>query len=171
MFQSGFWVTLRNPPINVISHGVVEAAPSSTLHDLVQGIEHEGCLTSAVHGVQVVAYTNAPLSSCMTARPLDRGHPRMDGSSPSSSSRRSVVHNQLTSDRLVCQHAASVTGDMLTDSERRFLADFTTHVHQRLMDSSGTGPPSQEYAEAALVHCPLSGRSSSTTACYHSIDL
>ena len=42
-------------PPNVISHGTVEAPPSSTLHDLVQGIEHEGRLTSAAHGVEVIA--------------------------------------------------------------------------------------------------------------------
>ena len=42
-------------PPNMISHGTVEAPPSSTLHDLVQGIEHEGRLTSAADGVEVIA--------------------------------------------------------------------------------------------------------------------
>ena len=81
-------------PHNMISHGTVEAPPSSTLHDLVQGIEHEGRLTSAAHGVEVIAYTSAPASSCMTARPLDREHTGMDGSSPSSSSRWSTYGAQ-----------------------------------------------------------------------------
>ena len=57
-------------PPNMISHGTVEAPPSSTLHDLVQGIEHEGRLTSAAHGVEVIAYTSAPASSCMTAKTI-----------------------------------------------------------------------------------------------------
>lgn len=162
-------------PPNVISHGTVEASPSSTLHDLVQGIEHEGCLTSAAHGVEVIAYTSAPAPPCLTARPLDREHTRMDGSSPSSSSRRSTVHNRVMSDRLVCHHAASVTGNMLADSEHQFLAVFTTHVHQRLMHSRGTGPPAREYAETAClttracVADPLAG--SSTTDCSDSAGL
>lgn len=164
-------------PPNVISHGTVEASPSSTLHDLVQGIEieHEGCLTSAAHGVEVIAYTSAPTPPCMTARPLDREHTRTDGSSPSSSSRRSTVHNRVMSDRLVCHHAASVTGNMLADSEHQFLAVFTTHVHQRLMHSRGTGPLAREYAETAClttrayVADPLAG--SSTTDCSDSAGL
>ena len=43
-------------PPSVISHGTIEASPASSLHDLAQGIEHEGCLTSAVHGIQITAY-------------------------------------------------------------------------------------------------------------------
>ena len=43
-------------PPSVISHGTIEASPASSLRDLAQGIEHEGCLTSAVHGIQITAY-------------------------------------------------------------------------------------------------------------------
>ena len=134
---------LEVPP-NVISHGTVEASPASSLHDLVQGIEHEGCLTSAVHGIQITAYTSAPLSSCMTVRPVARDPPRLEDSSPPSSARQNWRHDRHRPSNLVCQHAASITETRLTVNEHQFLADFALHVHQRLMRSRDTGPPSLE---------------------------
>ena len=52
---------------------------------------------------------------------------------------------------LVGQHAATFEDTMLTVNEHQFLADFALHVHQRLMRSRGTGPPSSEYAAAAWL--------------------
>jgi hypothetical protein len=52
---------------------------------------------------------------------------------------------------LVGQHAATIRDTRLTVNEHQFLAEFALHVHQRLMRSRGTGPPSSEYAEAAWL--------------------
>jgi hypothetical protein len=138
-------------PPNVISHGTVEASPAASLHDLVQGIEHEGCLTSAVHGFQITAYTSAPLSSCMTARPAARDPSRLEGSGPPVSAPMHWRHGRTGNTNLVCQHAASITETRLTVNQHQFLADFALHVHQRLMRSRDTGPPSLEYEEAAWL--------------------
>lgn len=137
-------------PPNVISHGTVEASPSSSLHDLVQGIKHEGCLTSAVHGIQITAYTSAPTSACMTVRPLAGDSPSLGALGASPSDRRSLLHNRRQP-HMVGLHAATIRDTMLTANEHQFLAEFALHVHQRLMRSRGTGPPSSEYAEAAWL--------------------
>lgn len=138
-------------PPPAISHGTVEVSSASSLHDLVQGIEHEGCLTSAVHGIQITAYTSAPTSSCMTARPLAGDSPRLGASGSYPSDRRSLRHNRRQHHNLVGQHAATIRDTRLTVNEHQFLAEFALHVHQRLMRSRGTGPPSSEYAEAAWL--------------------
>ena len=138
-------------PPSVISHGTIEASPTSSLHDLVQGIEHEGCLTSAVHGIQITAYTSAPISSCMTPRPLVGDTPRLGAAGSAMSDRRNLSRDGRQPPNLVGQHAATIVDTMLTVNEHQFLADFALHVHQRLMRSRGTGPPSSEYAAAAWL--------------------
>ena len=138
-------------PPAVISHGTVATSPASSLHDLVQGIEHEGCLTSAVHGIQIMAYTSAPISSCMTARPTVGDTPRLGSAGSVMSDRRNLGYDGHGPPNLVGQHAATLTDPMLTVNEHQFLADFALHVHQRLMRSRGTGPPSSEYAAAAWL--------------------
>jgi len=139
-------------PPSVISHGTIETSPASSLHDLVQGIEHEGCLTSAVHGIQITAYT------CMTPRPLVGDIPRLGAAGAAMSDRRHLSHEGRRPPNLVGQHAATIADTMLTVNEHQFLAEFALHVHQRLMRSRGTGPPSSEYAAAAWLttghtHC------------------
>ena len=136
----------------MISHGTIETSPASSLHDLVQGIEHEGCLTSAVHGIQITAYT------CMTPRPLVGDIPRLGAAGSAMSDRRHLSHEGRRPPNLVGQHAATIADTMLTVNEHQFLAEFALHVHQRLMRSRGTGPPSSEYAAAAWLttghtHC------------------
>ena len=138
-------------PPSVISHGTVEVSPSSSLHSIVQGIEHEGCLTSAVHGIQLMAYTSAPVSACMTARPTVSGGSRVGSPGSSSFVRLNPTFDRRSHHNLVGQHAATVREPMLTTQEHQFLAEFTLHVHQRLMRSRGTGPPSSEYADAAWL--------------------
>ena len=138
-------------PPSVISHGTIETSPASSLHDLVQGIEHEGCLTSAVHGIQVTAYTSAPIASCMTPRPMVGDTPRLGTAGSVRGDRQNVSHDGRRPPNLVGQHAATVAEPMLTVNEHQFLADFALHVHQRLMRSRGTGPPSSEYAAAAWL--------------------
>ena len=138
-------------PPPVISHGTIETSPASSLHDLVQGIEHEGCLTSAVHGIQVTAYTSAPIASCMTSRPMVGDTPRLGTAGPIAGDHFTASLGGRRPSNLVCQHAATVVDPMLTVNEHQFLADFALHVHQRLMRSRGTGPPSSEYAAAAWL--------------------
>ena len=138
-------------PPSVISHGTIETSPASLLHDLVQGIEHEGCLTSAVHGIQVTAYTSAPIASCMTPRPMVGDTPRLGTAGSVRGDHQNVSHDGRRPPNLVCQHAATIVEPMLTVNEHQFLADFALHVHQRLMRSRGTGPPSSEYAAAAWL--------------------
>ena len=67
------------------------------------------------------------------------------------SDRQSPSHTGRQPPNLVGQHAAIVVDTMLTVNEHQFLADFALHVHQRLMRSRGTGPPSSEYAAAAWL--------------------
>jgi hypothetical protein len=138
-------------PPSVISHDTIESSPASSLHDLVQGIEHEGCLTSAVHGIQITAYTSAPVSSCMTPRPTVGDIPRLGTAGSAMSDRRNLSHDGRRPPNLVGQHAATLAETMLTVNEHQFLAEFALHVHQRLMRSRGTGPPSSEYAAAAWL--------------------
>ena len=138
-------------PPSVISQGTVEVSPSASLHSIVQGIEHEGCLTSAVHGIQIMAYTSAPVSACMTARPAVGDGPRLGSSGSSPFVRPAPALEHRSNHNLVGRHAASVREPMLTAQEHQFLAEFTTHVHQRLMRSRGTGPHSSEYAEASWL--------------------
>ena len=138
-------------PPSVTSHGTVEVSPSASLHSIVQGIEHEGCLTSAVHGIQLMAYTSAPLSACMTARPTVSDGSRLGSPGPSPFVRLNPAHEHRSNHNLVGRHAATVREPMLTAQEHQFLAEFTHHVHQRLMRSRGTGPPSSEYAEASWL--------------------
>ena len=138
-------------PPSVISQGTVEVSPSASLHSIVQGIEHEGCLTSAVHGIQIMAYTSAPVSACMTARPAVGDGPRLGSVGSSPFVRPAPAFEHRSNHNLVGRHAASVREPMLTAQEHQFLAEFTTHVHQRLMRNRGTGPHSSEYAEASWL--------------------
>ena len=87
----------------------------------------------------------------MTPRPLVGDNPRLGASGSSTSDRRSLSHNRRQPPTLVGQHAATIVDTMLTVNEHQFLADFALHVHQRLMRSRGTGPPSSEYAAAAWL--------------------
>ena len=138
-------------PPSVISQGTVEVSPSASLHSIVQGIEHEGCLTPAVHGIQIMAYTSAPMSACMTARPTVGEGSRLGSPGSSPFVRSTPAPEHRSNHNLVGRHAASVREPMLTAQEHQFLAEFTMHVHQRLMRSRGTGPHSSEYAEASWL--------------------